>query len=119
MEFFNRIGRVLPVAAPCQPYRQRPLCITHRSVAAATTADSPKAATAKNYAPWPAHDPKKTTAADRFVATKMQATLVCSLGSCERSLVQEGARRYLIRLQRTTACGQTSTPGASCGPERG
>jgi hypothetical protein len=38
-------GRVLPVAAPCQPYRQRPLCITHRSVAVATTADSPKAAT--------------------------------------------------------------------------
>lgn len=50
-------GRVLHVGAPWRSYCQRPLCITHRSVVAATTADCSNAAIAKFYAPWPAHDP--------------------------------------------------------------
>jgi len=40
------------------PIGHQLLADTHRSVAAARTADGQKAATAKNYAPSPAHDPK-------------------------------------------------------------
>jgi len=51
------IGRPASVAILAKSYRHRKQWSTFWSLATATTADSPKAATAKNYAPWSAHDP--------------------------------------------------------------